>query len=147
METETNRFNMFGIGGVVILIVAVVAVFYTNPELITSWFSGESLKGKIEWTADGTVNVVNNSDVDWKDIRIILNKGIVAQRYEVTAPSNYEIKAGGSFFVKFGQFKKTNGDAYRLDNGEPHTITVEISLPDGKKGALEVKLGGKRLTT
>ena len=145
METETNRLNMFGIGGVVILVVAATAVFYTNPELITSWFSGESLKGKIEWTADGTVNVTNNSEVDWKDIRIVLNKGIVAQRYEVTVPSNFEIKAGGSFFVKFGQFKKSNGDAYRLDNGTPHTITVEVALPKEKKGTLEVKLGGKKM--
>ena len=145
METESNRFNMFGIGVAVLVVVTIVAVFYTNPELITSWFSGESLKGKIEWTAEGTVNIDNNSDVDWKDIRIILNKGIASQRYEVTAPSEHEIKAGKSYFVKFGAFKKSNGDVYRLDNGTPHTITVEITLPEGKKGTLEAQLGGKKM--
>ena len=145
MEAESNRLNMFGIGAAVTLVATIALVFYTNPELITSWFAGESLKGKIEWTTDGTVNVYNGSEVDWKDIRIVLNKGIAAQRYEVTIPPHFEIKASQSFFVKFGQFKKSNGDAYRLDNGPPHTITVEVALPEGKKGTLEVKLGGKRL--
>ena len=145
MEAESNRFNMFGIGVAVLAVVTAVAVFYTNPELITSWFAGEALKGKIEWKSDGTVNIYNNSDVDWKEIRIVLNKGIAAQRYEVTAPSDHEIKAGKSYFVKYGAFKKSNGDVYRLDNGEPHTITVEIVLPEGKKGTLEVQLGGKKL--
>ncbi len=145
METEKNRFNMFGIGGGVIIVAAAVIVFYTNPELITSWIAGQPLKGGIEWKSDGTVVIKNESDADWKDARIILNKGIVAQRFEVTVPSNLAIKAGGSFFVKFGQFKKSNGDVYKLDNGEPHTITVEVALPEGKKGVLEVKLGGKKL--
>ena len=147
METETNRFNMFGIGGVVILVVAIIVVFYTNPELITSWFSGQSLKGEIEWKSDGSVLITNKSDIDWKDARVTLNKGIVAQRYEVTVPSHLAIEAGKGLRIPSDSFKKSNGDVYKLDSGTPHTITVEVPLPDGKKGVLEIKLGGKRLTT
>jgi len=139
---ETNRLNMFGIGAAVICVVAVAVIFYTNPELITSWFTGESLKGRIEWTSDGTVYVYNDSDVDWKDIRITMNKEIVSQRYEAAIPSEYEIKAGGSFHAGFGYFKKSNGEVYKLENGTPHTITAEIAQPKGK---LEINLGGKKL--
>ena len=142
---ETNRLNMFGIGVAVIFVVTIAGVFYTNPELITSWLAGETLKGRIEWASDGTVYVYNDSNVDWEDIRITLNKGIVAQRYEASVPSEYKVKAGGSFHVGLGHFKKSNGDAYKLENGKPHTITAEVALPEGKKGILEIQLGEKKL--
>ena len=143
---ETNRLNKFGIGAAVILVIAIVGVYYTNPELITSWFAGEPLKGRIEWASDGTVYVHNDSDADWKDIRITLNKGIVVQRYEAAISSDDNIiKAGGYFRVILGDFKKSTGEVYKLENGAPHTITAEVVLPEGKKGVLEVTLGGKKL--
>ncbi len=145
MEAEKNRFNMFGIGGIVILLAAIGIVYYTNPELITSWLSGESLKGSVEWKSNGDVFINNDSDVEWKDARVTLNKGSVSQRYEVTVPNHLAIEPKKAFRIGIDNFKKSNGEVYKLDNGAPHTITVEVTLPENKKGTLEKQFGGKKI--
>lgn len=146
MEAGPNRFNKFGIGIVLIAIASVGIIWFTNPELITSWFRKTPMEGEVVWQHSPKTGVLiwNKSDLEWKNVRVILNKNSVSQRYEFSAGSIVRHPQG--FFIPVERFKKTsNAEQYDVNAGEPHLITVEATLPDEKPGSLEVKLGGKKI--
>lgn len=154
MNFEANRFNMFGIGGFLILVAAGAIVWYTNPELITTWLKKDSLQGEIKWVSGSPskVTIKNNSDVEWKNVKVTLNKNSVSQRYEVSVPVPIK-KNPKAFEIPISNFKKENGEVYADTMGEPHNITIDATFtetkPEGKTedktGRLEVQLGGKKI--
>lgn len=145
MDFDKSKFNKFVAGIVVIAIGCVGLILYTNPELITYWLKKESIDGEVFWrtTPQPMVVVKNQSDVEWTNVRVILNKNSAAQRYEYDTPSIKKHPQG--FQIPAKNFKKNNGESYDVNAGEPHMITVEVMLPDEKTGRLEVQLGGKKI--
>lgn len=151
MEVSTGRhkLNKFGVGVALIAVASVVLIWYTNPELITSWFKKPRLDGDVGWQAAPKtgVNVMNKGEAEWKDVKVTLNKSSVTQRYEFEVASIKKHRL--PFFIPADRFQKSNGEGYDTTAGEPHTITVEASIPDDKGGTrraqLEIKLGGKKI--
>lgn len=152
-EVGVNRLNKFGIGIAVMAVAVVALIWYTNPELITFWLKKEELKGKIVWQPDAMPKVIvyNESDVEWRDVKVTLNKNSVSQRYEFTVQSLKRHPLG--FHIPVDKFKKSNGEAYDVNAGAPHLITVRATVEkklegDQTKdveGQLEVKLGDRKL--
>lgn len=145
MDFDKGKFNKFTVGIVVIAIASIGLVWYTNPELITFWLKKESLDGQVQWSTSPEPKVIvrNNSDIEWKDVKVILNKNSVSQRYEYSTGSIKKHPQG--FQIPAKLFKKTNGEIYDVNAGEPHMITVEVTLPEEKTGRLEIQLGGKKI--
>ena len=149
MEISTGKHKQvsFGVGIALMAVACVALIWYTNPELITNWFKKETLPGKIEWNLGPppVVTIKNDSDIEWKDVKVTLNKSSVSQRYEFSVPSIRKHPQGLWFRIPAEKFQKSNGEAYDINAGAPHTITVEATLPEDKKGDLEIKLGDKKI--
>jgi len=147
MEISTGKHKQvsFGVGIVLMAVACVALIWYTNPELITSWFKKEAMPGAIYWKLGPppVVIIINDSDVEWKDVKVTLNKSSVSQRYEFSVPSI--VKHPQGFHIPAEKFRKSNGEAFDINAGVPHTITVEATLPEDKKGSLEIKLGDKKI--
>lgn len=145
MDFDKGKFNKFVAGIIIIGIACIGIVWYTNPELITTWLKKESLDGSVQWSASPEPKVVvkNNSDIEWTNVKVTLNKNSVSQRYEYSTPSIKKHPQG--FHIPAKLFKKSNGEIYDVNAGEPHMITVDVILPEEKEGRLEIQLGGKKI--
>jgi hypothetical protein len=145
MDFAKNNFNKFVAGLMLMAAACVGIVWYTNPELITSWLKKEPLQGEIIWQSGQSPGIIvkNGSDTEWKNVKVTLNKTSVSQRYEYSVPSI--VKHPRGFYIPLTNFKKSNGEAYDVNAGEPITITVEASLPEDKQGSLEIRLGDRKL--
>ncbi|MCL2743888.1 MAG: hypothetical protein FWE67_08555 [Planctomycetaceae bacterium] len=148
-DFEVNRLNKFGIGIAVMAVGCVALIWYTNPELITSWFKKTEVNGKIVWQNGPPPKVIiyNATDIEWKDVKVTFNKSSVSQRYEYSTKSIKKHPQG--FHINAELFKKTNGEKYDVNAGAPFSVTVEMTIPDkeGKDtpGILELKIGDKKI--
>jgi hypothetical protein len=145
MDFAKNKFNKFVAGLMFMAVICVGIVWYTNPELITSWLKKEPLDGEIIWQPgqSPTVIVKNKTDIEWKEVKVILNKKSVTQRYEYSMPSL--VKHSKGYFIPLTKFKKSNGEEYDVNGGTPVTITLEAVLPENKLGSMEIQLGDRKL--
>jgi hypothetical protein len=145
MDFAKNKFNKFVAGLMLMAVICAGIIWYTNPELITYWFKKEPLDGEIIWQSGQTPTVIvkNKTDTEWKDVKVILNKTSVTQRYEYSIPSL--VKHPKGFFIPVTKFKKSNGEEYDVNGGVPITITLEAVLPEKKQGSLEIQLGDRKL--
>ena len=145
MDFDRGKFNKFTVGIVIMAIACVGIIWYTNPELITYWLKKEPLDGEIIWqaTPEPTVIVKNKSEIEWKDVKVTFNKQSVSQRYEFNFHAIKNHPQG--LHIPAKNFKKSNGEAYDVNAGVPHSITVEATLPEDKSGSLEIKFGDKKI--
>ena len=146
MDFDKGKFSALTAAVILIVLICLGVVWYTNPELITYWFKKEQLIGEVYWQPGPppAVFVRNNSDGEWKDVKITLNKTSVSQRYDCSFPSLPKGPRGTT--ISATMFKKSNGEAYDVNLGNPQLLTVEATLPDGKAAKLEIPIGDKKIS-